>query len=114
MKIIKILIILVFILLPSWSYSKSLYRNPFASLLPTERIKPVGKKEGVELPPLSIEGVLWGSDRPQTIIDGEVYSVGDKLKGLEAKVFRIEKNVVFISYGDKIYEEKISKKERKK
>ncbi|MCQ9204688.1 MAG: hypothetical protein NG737_00005 [Omnitrophica bacterium] len=114
MKTIKILIIFVFILLPSLAYSKSVYRNPFASLIPTDRPKPAGKKREVELPSLSIEGVLWGNDKPQTIIDGEVYSVGDKLKGLEAKVFRIEKNVVFISYGDKIYEEKISKKEGKR
>ena len=85
------------------------YRDPFESLIPMEV---EGEQEGLtpekkeaSLPSLNVQGVLWGTDSPQTIIEGEVYKVGDEIEGVKnAQVFRIEKNTVFISYKNKIYE----------
>ena len=60
---------------------------------------------------MRIEGVLWGSDTPQAIIEGEVYKVGDSLKGIDARIIRIDRNIVFITYGDRVYERTITKSE---
>lgn len=114
MKIVKAIIILIFSFYPLIGYPNGEYRNPFTSLLPGEKARPKAKAKEVDLPALSIEGVLWGNDKHQAIISGEVYSVGDKLKGLNAKIIKIEKNTVFISFGDKVYERKITKRTSKR
>jgi len=110
-------LILVFLVSSSLSYPQSRYKDPFESLLP-EKVKEEEKIQeeiigGTEepLPSMAVQGILWGSDLPQVIIDGEVYKVGDRLKDIDAQVFKIEKGVVFISYGEKIYRMEIGKKE---
>ncbi|MBN3040824.1 MAG: hypothetical protein JW867_06820 [Candidatus Omnitrophica bacterium] len=87
------------------------YKDPFENLLPREAgpegLDKIGsQKDKLGPPPLNIEGVMWGSSEPKTIINGEVYAVGDIVpcKGAEAKIFRIKENTVFISYGEKIFE----------
>ena len=110
-----IIVILVLLFLPLSVYPQRDYRDPFESLLPQEEPKSQTRKRKKKrkFPTLSIEGVLWGSDIPQTIINGEVYKIGDKIKGSEAKIIRIEKNIVFISYDEKVYKlETKSKEER--
>jgi len=110
---------LIFLGFSSFVYSKSEYRDPFESSLPQ-----VKEKEGVMshqgktsdyvsdiLPDLDVQGIILKGNFPQTIIDGEVYKTGDSLKDVNAKIFRIEKGVVFISYREKIYRIKIQKKE---
>lgn len=116
MKKISILV-LVFLGLANFSYSESRYKDPFESLLPQEVKEEEKKEEEIireieeDLPSMIVQGILWGGNFPQVIIDGEVYKVSDKLKNLNAKVFRIEKGAVFISYGEKIYRMKIGKRE---
>lgn len=66
--------------------------------------------EEVTPPAVNIEGVLWGTDKPLTIIDGEVYSLGDTLKNADAKVEKIEKNKVFILYQGQVFEMGIKSK----
>jgi len=112
-----ITLILISLVFSSFSYPQSKYKDPFKSLLPQE-IKVEGERHeeiisGIEdsLPSMIVEGLLWGGDFPQVIIDGEVYRVGDRLKSIDAKVFRIEQGEVFIFYGEKIYRMKIGKKE---
>ena len=94
---------------------KENYRDPFLSILP-EDVKitdsEAQKRTKDAPPPVAINGILWNSDNPQTIIDGGVYSVGDKLINLEAQVFKIRKNTVFISYGDKISAMRTKKEEK--
>jgi hypothetical protein len=94
---------------------KENYRDPFLSILP-EDVKITDSEAQKRVkdtpPPVAVNGILWNSDNPQAIIDGGVYSVGDKLIGLEAQVFKIRKNTVFISYGDKIFEMKTKKEEK--
>jgi len=110
-------LILVSLVFSSFSYPQSRYKDPFEPLLPQEVEDEVVGPDVVtsdtddSLPPMAIEGILWGGDFLQVIIDGEVYRTGDKLKNIDAAVFRIEKGVVFISYGEKIYRMKVGKKE---
>lgn len=113
---ISILVSLVFL---SFSYSQSEYQNPFEPLLPQKKVEEEdeGGKEAISeaaksLPSIVVQGILWGSDSPQVIIDGKVYKVGDKLKKIDAQIFRIDKGVVFISYEGKIYRVEIGKKEK--
>ena len=116
MRLIKIAFLLLFLLLPILLYSADGYRNPFESLLPKNEVTPgagarAGEPQEVTKPlTIVVQGVLWGSQMPQAIIDGEVYKVGDQLKSLEdASVLRITNNVVFITHGDKIHKMMVSK-----
>jgi len=99
----------------SFSYSQSEYKDPFEPVLPHE-VK--AEEEGQEkitskteeaLLSIVVQGILWGGDFPQVIIDGGVYKSGDRLKDVDAQVFKIEKGTVFISDGEKIYRMKIGK-----
>lgn len=121
--------ILISLSLMSFSYSQGKFRDPFEPLLPSEvDAEKEGEKEraredekerqerivseaGKILFSIVIQGILWGGDLPQVIIDGEVYKPGDRLKNIDAQIFKIEKGAVFISYGEKIYRIKIGKKE---
>jgi type II secretory pathway component PulC len=97
-------------------------KDPFQPLIIIEE-KKEEKKEVEEkyvefqeelLPPeIHIEGILWGTQKPLAIIDGEVYGVGDRLKGIDATVFKIEKNSVYILYNEKLFKMGTSKKEEK-
>ncbi|MBU2474242.1 MAG: hypothetical protein KKG91_05860 [Candidatus Omnitrophica bacterium] len=113
MKIIKIVFLLLFLLLPILLYSAESYRNPFESLLPKEeaKVSELASQEAAKPLDVVIQGVLWGSAIPQAIIDGDVYKVGDKLKSIEnASLLRITDNVVFIVQGDKVHKMTVKKK----
>lgn len=55
----------------------------------------------VELPPLKVEGMVWGSERPQAIIDGEVFDIGDTVNG--AKILDISKDGVILLYKNRSF-----------
>jgi hypothetical protein len=95
-------------------FSQAYYRNPFESLLPKEEkpAEPAKKKKAPETLPVTVEGVLWDSSTPQTIIDGDVYKVGDTLKKIDAKVFRIDKNIVYLTKEDKVYKKTVGKEKK--
>lgn len=90
--------------------------DPFDSLLPVKEgpKNPDGKPKVSQPPAISIEGALWDSDMPQAIIDGDVYKVGDTLKSIDAKIYKIEKNRVFIFYEGMLYEMKVTGKKEAK
>ena len=117
MKLLVLFVMFVVFFLSASAYPQAYFRDPFESLLPKEPEEvspdPTGKRKPEEELLVTVEGVLWDSDLPQTIIDGDVYRVGDKLKEIDAKVFRIDKNVVYIAKGDKIYKKTVEKKEGK-
>lgn len=81
-------------------------RDPFISLLPKKDIPietipiSIGNTE-VDVPVISIQGMVWGVDRPQAIIDNKVYDIGDEIKG--AKIMDISKEGVKFLYQDKIF-----------
>lgn len=96
----------LFIIIPFFVYSQE-YRDPFVSLLPKEEPKKTKEKkevkeEYISPPEITVEGVLWGTDKPEAIIDGKVYVVGDYLDK-ETKIYKIEKNEVYILHKGKVF-----------
>ena len=92
-------------------------RDPFLSVLPKAKIiktpvEPAASKvnntmsvrtppamlpqgapaPSVNMPVLHVQGIIWGSDRPQAIIDDEVVGVGDQVQGV--KITSIHKDGV--------------------
>ena len=94
-----------------FAYSFQVYpRDPFKSLLPKiedieaapddaneaeDRPYPV---EHVEAPEITIQGILWGTDKPMAIINDNVYGVGDSLASVGATIHSIKRNSVFIMF----------------
>jgi hypothetical protein len=68
---------------------------------PEEAIRPVALgAEGVETPGLNIQGMVWDTDMPQAIINGEIYKVGDQFQ--EIKILDINKDGIKLLYKDRI------------
>jgi hypothetical protein len=77
-------------------YQAAALRDPLKSLLPAERrvlasATPQGTTistgssaptGAVALPPLVVQGVVWGTLAPKAIINNEVYGVGDVVRGV--------------------------------
>lgn len=87
------------------AYTAATLRNPMVSLLP----KPVEEPgailvetagsppmETVRQPPaVVVQGVIWGSYRPQALIDGALYEVGDTIQN--AQIVSIDRSGVTVS-----------------
>lgn len=55
------------------------------------------KEEGsVSLPPLAVQGMMWGGDLPMVIINKKVLKIGDTIEG--AQIVNIDKTGVKILY----------------
>ena len=108
-----VILVLAFLFLVDLLYAQSQGKDPFESLLPRvveeEKTEETIERTEEFLPDMVIQGILWGGDLPQAIIDGEVYRTGDKFKDINAQIFKIEKNAVFIFYGEKVYRMKTGK-----
>jgi hypothetical protein len=85
-------------------YTASNLRDPLISLLPKEdqagQGKP-GKADRTSPPPppaqppaVAVQGMVWGGPRPQALIDGELYEVGDAVQG--ARIVAIDRNGVTV------------------
>lgn len=92
-------------------------RNPFVPVIPPPKIvetpveQPVRKVDNIitvpQAPPqrrppvpppsLSIQGIVWGGDRPQAIIGGKVVGVGDTVQGV--KIVSIRKSGIDVLSG---------------
>ncbi len=89
------------------AYSGGSLRDPMISLLP----KPAAPVEEAALSPaeeeqwsaaanpsmqqtLKVQGIIWGSDRPQALIDGALYDVGETING--AKIIAINRQGVTV------------------
>ena len=88
--------------------------NPFVPKLPKEVIEkpeevhtskgqhqfmkklPAPIKSDAAMPTLHITGIIWNSDRPQAIINGEIIDIGDKISN--AEVLDIRKSGVEVSF----------------
>lgn len=116
-KVIFTGFILAFIVLVSLNVytQEQATRDPFQPLLPVKE-KPeiptderVTAVEGVTPPYLAITGVLWGTNKPRAIINGDVYGVGDPIGTTGATVFKIEKNNVFVMYEGAVFKMGVEK-----
>ncbi|MBM3251549.1 MAG: hypothetical protein FJZ11_02035 [Candidatus Omnitrophica bacterium] len=92
------------------NYEADNYRDPLMPVFPKKELKkelgeamePVAPgTEGIAAPALVIQGMVWGTDMPQAIIDGEIYKVGDQF--LEAKILDINKEGIKLLYKDRIF-----------
>ena len=107
---------IIFILFCFFYCQGVILADPFEPLIPVEEAAgdqgeyELGEEAEIQPPAVVIEGVLWGKTAPQAIIDGEVYKSGDVLKNVDAKIVKIEKNIVFISHQGKVFEMKTEKR----
>ena len=80
-------------------------RDPFGYLISfeeeAEEEGPLDFEEGVEVPTLSVEGMIWGGKIPLAIINEQVVGVGDTIEGF--KVLKIEKQGVTLLRKGKAY-----------
>lgn len=52
------------------------------------------------LPGINIAGVVWDTDRPQAIIDGQIVGIGDTVSGV--KITDIQKTGITVLFQDRI------------
>ena len=98
------------------AYTAYEFRDPFESRLPAPSKVPADSvrdaspssppstpqeqlSESPALPPLRIEGMLWGGAQPKAIINGNVYGVNDIVNGLT--IVAIDHRGVAVNLGGK-------------
>ena len=105
MKVLSSVLILLCLSLGAWAQE----RDPFESILPKEDLR-LKKEETlaktqISAPKLKVEGILWGSSRPQAIINGNVYEVGEAVRGMpQTTIHKIEKGMVIIIYEGVVFQ----------
>ena len=89
-------------------YDSDKFRDPFLPQVHRDRPDQTqgisadsGDGEGSGMPEFSVQGMVWNSDMPQAIINGQVYRVGDKIE--EAQIIDIDKEGVRLLQRGKIY-----------
>jgi type II secretory pathway component PulC len=105
MRKLSFILILLCLSLTAWAQP----RDPFESILPKEDIRLKKREDSakaqVSAPKLTVEGILWGTDKPQAIINGDVYGVGDVVKGMpQTKIHKIEKGSVIIIHEGIVFQ----------
>ncbi len=96
-----------------WTQQEEKVVNPFKPRIPTvvKTSSQIDETQSVESPEflekLNLQGIIWGTDTPCAIIDGNVYRVGDKLKLIDAKIVSIDKAEVELMYLGVVYKLKI-------
>lgn len=88
--------------IPTVQYTADALRDPLVSRLPSaasQQVIVIPPENHMPMPALEpppptfkIEGVVWGGPRPQAVIDGAVYDVGDTVQG--AKIMAIDRTGV--------------------
>lgn len=76
-------------------------RDPLLSPLETDSIAVAQTAEEAAPPPLNVQGLIWGVERPACIIGGKVLSVGDTVQ--EARIMEIKKGGVVFMFRGKIF-----------
>ncbi len=90
---------------PVMEYKSGRFRDPFKTYLIKEEPKPVEEqipeviKPKFESDKLTIQGIVWGVERPQVIINNRVCTIGDTVEG--AQILSIDKKGVTLNfYGE--------------
>ena len=87
-------------------YTRTGLRDPFLSPFDKEKEEKRLKLDEerpryTKMPTLKIEGMVWNSPRPQAIINGEIFNIGESIKG--ATIIEINREgVVFVFEGEKV------------
>ena len=105
MKVLSSVLILLCLSLSAWAQE----RDPFESILPKEDLRlkkeETSAKSQIIAPKLKVEGILWGSNRPQAIVNGNVYEVGEVIKEMpQTKIHKIEKGTVIIIHEGMVFQ----------
>jgi len=101
------IIILAFFLFFSGPFSWA--DNPFQSKLPVQRKKEnnqIIRNRAVDtsaLNQMKIEGVFWGINKPQAIINGEIYRIGDKIESIGAEIINIKDGIIQVIYKKRVF-----------
>jgi len=73
---------------PRVEYKANDFKNPFSDPFQENAVSAPGKiPEGPQvqekpLPPLEVQGIIWGGDFPQAIINNKVVKIGDTVEGV--------------------------------
>jgi len=85
---------------PQMEYSSAQAKDPFES--PFAKGEGSSSVSGNNKPPaLTVQGMIWGGDFSQAIINNRVLKVGDKIEG--AEIIAIEKKGVTLSFNDSLF-----------
>lgn len=95
-------------LVPAVTYTAETVRDPLVSLLtkkdaePPQAASSAGSGAGApavppQPPPVRVDGVIWGGARPQALLNGQAYEVGDMVAG--AKIVAITQQGVTVEIG---------------
>lgn len=85
-------------------------RNPFKDWFPVIKIENKTEEEPVVFVEpekkfdtyiYNVEGLIWSTNKPKAIINGQLYGIGDKLD--EAEITKIDKDGVVLIFDDKEY-----------
>jgi len=89
--------------MPIVEYTAEGMRNPFQGYIEQTDVINVGStsEEEVSLPAFEVQGVVWGGDVPQAIINNKIVKTGDVLS--DAKILEISKQGITILYHDRRY-----------
>jgi len=65
---------------------------------PIEEAKPI---EEVQAPKIKLSGLVWNTDRPQAIVNDQVFSIGDTVDS--SKIIDIRKDGIDVIFSDKLF-----------
>ena len=85
-------------------YASHNKRDPFVPLV-DKKGRPVSVVEGglqFKASDLYLEGIIWDPIKPMAIINDEIVSSGDKIRGVT--IIKIEKDKVVLSYQNKTFD----------
>jgi len=83
-------------------YSADSLKDPFEVYSEKKKEQePEAKLKAKPLPPLTVQGIIWGTPLPQAIINGKVLKIGDMIDGVE--ITRIDKEGVEVFYAGRSY-----------
>lgn len=86
-------------------------KDPFVPSFPAPAVEEAAEEAFVGAPPraaldtsaFNVTGLVWGTLAPKAIIDGDVYGIGDVIRGKEAKIVQIDKEGILFEFQGQKY-----------
>jgi hypothetical protein len=88
---------------PVMEYRSDRLRDPFQRYLVKEEPKELSQenvdltKPELDIGKLNVQGIIWGGNLPQAIINNQVLTIGDLIEG--AEILSIEKRGITLSFN---------------